>query len=135
MLSAATCSAILAWASTGGDDVGPHLGERVHVERHVVHLAAEVGHRRVHVVVELGEAVHVVPDVPHRGVEDVGAVPVDVDALDLLGVYVARDVVAAIDDEDGLAGLACGVGEDGSGQAGTDDEVVVLGHVGLLGRG
>lgn len=110
------------------DDAGPHPGERVHVERHVVHLAAEVGHGRVHVVVELGEAAHVVPHVPHRGVEDVGSVAVDVDALDLLGVDVAGDVVAAVDDEDGLAGPARGVGEHGSGQAGSDDEVVVLGH-------
>lgn len=117
------------------DDAGPHPGERVHVERHVVHLSAEVGHGRVHVVVELGEAVHVVPDVPHRRVEDVGAVAVDVDALDLLGVDVAGDVVAAVDDEDGLAGLACGVCEHGAGQAGSDDEVVVLGHAGLLGWG
>ena len=64
-----------------------------------------------------------------------GAVLVDVDALDPLGVDVAGDVVAAVDDENGLAGLARGVGEDGSGQAGTDDEVVVLGHAGLLGWG
>lgn len=112
------------------DDAGPHLGERVHVERHVVHVAAEVGHRRVHVVVELGEAVDVVPDVLHGRVEDVGAVAMDVDALDLLGVDVAGDVVAAVDDEDRLAGLACGVCEHGTGQTGSDDKVVVLGHVG-----
>ena len=112
-----------------GDDAGPHLGERVHVERHVVHVAAEVGHGRVHVVVELGEAVHVVPHVLHGRVEDVGAVPVDVDALHLLGVDVAGDVVAAVDDEDGLARLSRGIGEHGPGQAGSDDEVVVLGHV------
>ena len=117
------------------DDTGPHLGERIHVERHVVHLSAKVGHRRVHVVIELSEAVHVVPHVPHRGVEDVGAVAMNVDALHLLGVDVAGDVVATVNDEDGLARLARGVGENGAGQAGTDNEVIVLGHVGLLGRG
>ena len=111
------------------DDARPHLGERVHVERHVVHAAAEVGHGRVHVVVELGEAVDVVPDVRHRGVEDVGAILVDVDAIDLLGVDVACDVIAVVDDEDGLTGPLGGVGEHGAGQAGSDDEVVVLGHV------
>ena len=110
------------------DDARPHLGEGVHVEGHVVHAAAEVGDRRVDVVVELGEAVDVVPDVPHGGVEDVRAVAVDLDALDVLGVDVAGDVVAAVDDQDRLAGAPGGIGEDGARKAGADDEVIVLGH-------
>ena len=110
------------------DDARPHLGEGVHVEGHVVHVAAEVGDRRVDVVVELGEAVDVVPDVPHGGVEDVRAVAVDLDALDVLGVDVAGYVVAAVDDQDRLAGALGGVGEDGAREAGADDEVIVLGH-------
>ena len=116
-------------AGVGGrDDARPHLGEGVHVEGHVVHVAAEVGDRRVDVVVELGEAVDVVPDVPHGGVEDMGAVAVDLDALDVLGVDVAGDVVAAVDDQDRLSGSSGGVGEDGAREAGTDDEIIVLGH-------
>lgn len=110
------------------DDARPHLGEGVHVEGHVVHVAVEVGDRRVDVVVELGEAVDVVPDVLHGGVEDVRAVAVDLDALDVLGVDVAGDVVAAINDQDRLAGALGGIGEDGARKAGTDDEVIVLGH-------
>ena len=110
------------------DDARPHLGEGVHVEGHVVHVAVEVGDRRVDVVVELGEAVDVVPDVLHGGVEDVRAVAVDLDALDVLGVDVAGDVVTAVDDQDRLAGALGGVGEDGARKAGTDDEVIVLGH-------
>lgn len=110
------------------DDARPHLGEGVHVEGHVVHVAAEVGYRRVDVVVELGEAVDVVPDVPHGGVEDVRAVAVDLDALDVLGVDVAGDVVAAVDDQGRLAGALGGIGKDGARKAGADDEVIVLGH-------
>ena len=110
------------------DDARPHLGEGVHVEGHVVHVAMEVGYRRVDVVVELGEAVDVVPDVPHGGVEDVRAVAVDLDALDVLGVDVAGDVVAAVDDQDRLAGAPGGIGKDGAREAGADDEVIVLGH-------
>ena len=110
------------------DDAWPHLGEGVHVEGHVVHVAVEVGDRRVNVVVELGEAVDVVPDILHGGVEDVRAVAVDLDALDVLGVDVSGDVVAAVDDQDRLAGTLGGVGEDGARKAGTDDEVIVLGH-------
>ena len=86
------------------DDARPHLGEGVHVEGHVVHVAVEVGDRRVDVVVELGKAVDVVPDVLHGGVEDVCAVAVDLDALDVLGVDVAGNVVTAVDDQDRLAG-------------------------------
>lgn len=93
------------------DDARPHLGEGVHVEGHVVHVTVEVGDRRVDVVVELGEAVDVVPDVFHGGVEDVRAVTVDLDALDVLGVDVAGDVVAAVDDQDRLAGALGGVGK------------------------
>lgn len=110
------------------DDARPHLGEGVHVEGHVVHAAVEVGDRRVDVVVELGEAVDVVPDVLHGGVEDVRAVAVDLDALDVFGVDVAGDVVAAVDDQDRLACALGRVGEDGAREAGTDDEVIVLGH-------
>ena len=100
------------------DDARPHLGEGVHVEGHVVHVAVEVGDRRVDVVVELCEAVDVVPDVLHGGVEDVR---VDLDALDVLGVDVAGDVVAAVDDQDRLAGALGGVGKDGAREAGADD--------------
>ena len=110
------------------DDARPHFGEGVHVEGHVVHVAVEVSNRRVDVVVEIGEAVDVVPDVLHGGVEDVRAVAVDLDALDVLGVDVAGDVVAAVDDQDRLAGTLGGIGEDGARKAGTDDEVIVLGH-------
>ena len=110
------------------DDARPHLGEGVHVEGHVVHVTVEVGDRRVDVVVELGEAVDVVPDVFHGGVEDVRAVAVDLDALDVLGVDVAGDVIAAVDNQDRLAGALGGIGKDGARKAGTDDEVIVLGH-------
>ena len=119
----------------GGDHAGPHLGERVHVEGHVVDLALVVGDGGVHVVVELGEAVHVVPDVLERRVEDVSAVFVNVDALDLLGVHVARDMRTAIDDEAALPELVRFVREHGAGEAGSHDEIVVLGHDGPFFRG
>ena len=39
------------------------------------------------------------------------SVAVDLDALDVLGVDVAGDVVAAVDDQDRLAGALGGVGK------------------------
>lgn len=110
------------------DDARPHLGEGVHVEGHIVHVAVEVGYRRVDVVVELGEAVDVVPNILHGSVEDMRAVAVDLDALDVLGVDIAGNVIAAIDNQDRLAGALGGIGKDGARKAGTDDKVIVLGH-------
>ena len=49
------------------------------------------------------------------------AVAVDLDALDVLGVDVAGDVVAAVDDQDRLAGALGGIGKDGARKAGADD--------------
>ena len=92
----------------------------------------EIRHRRVHVVVELGKAIHVLPDVLHRGVEDVGTVLVDVDPLNILGVDIARDVVASIDDEHRLPSLLRGIGEHGAGKARADDQIVKLLHSSLL---
>ena len=83
----------------GGRHDAPHLAERVHIERHVVRLALIVSDGAVDVVVELRELVDVIPDVAHRGVENVRAVLVDLYALDFLGIHIARDVVAAVDDE------------------------------------
>ena len=64
--------------------------------------------------------------------EDVRAVFVNVDSLDLLGVHVARDMRTAIDDEAALPELVRLVCEYGAGEAGSYDKVIVLGHDSLL---
>ena len=87
-----------------------------------------VCHGAVHVVVELGELVDVVPHAPVAGVEDMGAVLVDVDAVDLLGIDIAGDMIALVDDEALLACLLCFVREHGTGETSADDEVIVLRH-------
>ena len=87
-----------------------------------------VCHGAVHIVVELGELVDVVPHAPIAGVEDVGAILVDVDTVDLLGIDIAGDMIALVDDEALLARLLGFVREHGAGKAGADDEVIVLRH-------
>ncbi len=82
----------------------------------------------IKIVVELGKLVDVVPDFPVRGMENVGAVGVDVDAVFLLAVNVAADVAALVEDEAGFALLFGFVGEHGAEEAGADDEVVIV-HV------
>ncbi len=77
----------------------PHLVEGVHVEGQVVDLAMVVGHRAVGVAVELCKLVHILPHSLVVGVEDMCAVAVHIDALHILGVDIARDMVALINDQ------------------------------------
>ena len=108
----------------GGGDV-PHLVEGVHVEGEVVEAAVVVGDGGVGEVVEGSEAVDVLPDGFVAGVEDVGAIAVDGDAGEVVGVGVARDVGALFDDEAAVAGLGGLLGKDGPVKPRTNDEVVV----------
>ena len=50
-----------------------------------------------------------------------GAVDMDVDALDLFGIDVAADVFTLVDDEDVLSAVHGLAGEDGPVKSGTDD--------------
>ncbi len=88
-----------------------------------------VGHRAVGVAVELRELVHILPHRLVVGVEDVGTVAVDVDALHRLRVDVTRDVISLIDDEAALARLLGLVGKHCAVQTGTDDQVIILFHI------
>lgn len=100
--ASATCLSIMG-LRLGGRLDAPHPGEGVHVERQVVDFIAPARHGRVGVAVEVRELLHVVPDLAVRGVEDVRAVAVHLDALDRLGVDVSGDVGALVDDEHALA--------------------------------
>ena len=57
------------------------------------------------------------------------AVAVHVDALHILGVDIARDMVALINDQTLFACLFGLVGKHGTEQTGTNDEIIVLFHV------
>ena len=109
----------------GGGNDAPHLGKGVHVERQVVQLTLVVCHRGVGVAVEGGKAVDIVPHLFIIGVEDVRAVAVDGDALDILGIDIAGDVAALINDQAPFAGGSGLVGKDGSEQTGTDDQIII----------
>ena len=115
--------------SLGRGADAPHLRERVHVERQVIQLVLVDGHGAVHIVVELGESVDVIPHRAQGGVEDVRAVAVHVDALHVLGVNVAGDMVAAIDDQAGLAELGSLMAENRRRDAGTDNQIIIMGQL------
>src|SRR5699024_9256969 len=112
----------------GRGDHPPHPVEGVHVEGQVVDLAVVVGDGAVGVPVELGKLPHIGPHLPGGGVEDVRAVAVDVDPLHRLGVDVAGNVAAPVDDQAAPAGYACLVGEHRAEQPGAHDQVIILLH-------
>ena len=60
--------------------------------------------------------------------EDVRPVFMHVDALDLLGVNVACNMVATVDDQAFLASLGGLVRKNGARESGADDQIIILGH-------
>lgn len=82
----------------GGLDV-PQFGEGVHVEGKVIQLVVVDGHGGVDKVVKPDKPVHILPHALIGGVEDVGPVPVHLDALHHLTVGIARDVGPPVNDQ------------------------------------
>ena len=70
----------------------PHLIKGIHVERQRVKLALVVGYRRVRKAVELGKLGDIIPDLFVVGMEDMCAVLMDVNALNVLGINIARNI-------------------------------------------
>ena len=75
-----------------GRDDSPHFIEGVHVEGERVELSAVVRDRGVGEAVEYGKLIHEVPHSPVVRVEDVGAVLVDMDMLNILCVDISGDI-------------------------------------------
>ena len=61
--------------------------------------------------------------------EDVGAIHVDVDALNLLAVEIAAHMGALVDDKASLAAPVGKVGKRAAEEAGADNEEIVLGQM------
>ena len=101
----------------GGSEDAPKLTERVHVEGHVIRFAIDKGNGGVHVVVELAELAHIIPNATQGSVKDVGSVSVHVYAFDFFGEDVSRYMVAAINHQALFADLLCFMREDGARQA------------------
>ena len=104
----------------------PHLIEGVHVEGQVVELALVVGDGRVDEIIKSRELTNVLPNFFVAGVEDVGAILVNLNAFNFFGEDVAADVAALFDNETTLAALGSFVGKHGAEKTGADDEVVIM---------
>ena len=117
-------------------DDTPHLVEGVHVEGQVIQLAPVVGDGAVGKAVEAGKAVDVGPHLLIVGVEDVRAVAVNVDALHRLGVGVAGNMAAPVNDKAFPPRIRHFAGKHRAEQAGAHDEIVELpAHITAVPRG
>lgn len=67
----------------------PHLAESIHIKWHIIHLALVVSHRAVGVAVKFCQTVDKIPYLPVAGMENVGAVFVDMDTFHIFTVDVA----------------------------------------------
>jgi len=108
----------------GGGDA-PELLERAQIDREGIRISPAFGTAAKDEWVEGREAVDVFPDTVTVGVEEMGAVAVDDDAVNFFGVAISADVLALLEDEAFAASVGHLAGEDRAEEAGADDEVVV----------
>ena len=106
--------------------------EGVHVERQIVELSVVVGDRGVGVAVKGYDAVHEIPDFLVGGVEDVRAVLVYVDPLDILAINVAAQVRAFVNHKTAFARFLGDVREGRTKEAGANDKELIIIHVCLV---
>lgn len=83
----------------------PELAERVHIEWQIVEMTLIVRHRRVDEVIKGDESVDIRPDILIARVEDVRAILVDVDAILLLAIDIAADMLPTLQHQDRLTRL------------------------------
>ena len=85
-----------------------------------------IRHRRVRKAVEFREPADIVEYAPAVRVEDVRAVAVHLDPLDLLRVDVARDMIPSFNDKDTFPRIFRLPGEYRAEQPGAGHQIIVL---------
>lgn len=109
----------------GGLDV-PQFGEGVHVEGKVIQLIVVDGHGGVDKMVEPDKPVHILPHALIGGVEDVGPIPVHLDALHHLTVGIARDVGPPVNDQAPLSRGGHLLGKSRAVEARPHNQIIVF---------
>ena len=95
------------------------------IDRKREHATAKVDFRPVAEAAETCELVDEVPDAFVVGVKDVWAVLMDMDATDVVGVTVSRDMATFLDHQALCARIGHLSCEDRAKEAGSDDYVVI----------
>ena len=106
----------------------PHTAEGIHIKRHIVHLALIIGHRAVGIAVEFSQAVDKIPNLPAAGMEDMGAVFMDMDALGLFTVNVPAQMIPFFQHQTFFSLFSCKIREHSGKQAAPHQQIVVLLH-------
>tara|TARA_Y100000780_G_scaffold232562_1_gene266300 strand:- start:7659 stop:7925 length:267 start_codon:yes stop_codon:yes gene_type:complete len=87
------------------------LFESIHIERQIVELSFVVSDGGIDEVIEACELVDVVPDFFGVCMEDVSAILVNVDALNLFTMDIATEMGAFVDDKTAFSAFVGFVGE------------------------
>ena len=110
----------------GGCADAPELAEGVHIERQVVELVFIDSNRRIDIVVELGELVHIVPDFFIARMKNMGAVAVYVDAVYILSVNISRDMVSPVDHQHAFSSFFRFISENRAKKTGSYYKIIVF---------
>ena len=103
----------------------PHFIEGIHVEGQGVQLPVVIRHRGIGVAVKFREPVDVLPRGLVVGVENMGAVGMYLDSLDLLGIHIAADVTPPVDHKHGLPRRLHLPGKDSAEQPRPHDQIII----------
>ena len=79
------------------ENIRPNFAKRIHIERHVVNLVADACNWRICIAVEFDEGVYKIPNIFVVSMKNMGAIFMNINALDVFGINIAGDVVAFID--------------------------------------
>ena len=80
----------------------PQLVECIHVKGQIVQFALVDGNRRIDEMVELCKLIYIIPYFSIGGMENMGPIAVDLDALHLFGVNISPDMVPLVNHQTGL---------------------------------
>lgn len=103
----------------------PHLIEGVHIEGQVILPTLVIGDRRIGVAIELDNRIHKIPNLFIRGMEDMGTIFMDIDALDVLAIDIAAKMRTLVDDKAALPPAMSHTGESGTIDASSNNQMVV----------
>jgi hypothetical protein len=90
------------------------------------------GNRGIYVVIEFRETVFIVPDLPVGSVEDVRAIDMDIDVVDLFSLNIPGDMIALVDDGAGLSALLRLVCEGRAEKSRANDQIIIFLHTSCI---
>ena len=110
------------------DEIELPNGNKGVLKDHWKELAFIIGHRRVGVAVELNDGIDEIPHLLIGSMEDMRPIFMHIDALNILTIDISAQMWSLIYYQTSFALLMSQMGECGSKEAGTNDEIIILLH-------